>query len=360
MRLGVLTTSYPRHDGDAAGAFVAGFCRWLAARVGDVDVLCADGARALFADGGAPAGLERGRWGEALTFSARLGLECLRRVGEWDAVVSHWLVPSAAIADVCVRQRRHVAIAHGSDVRLLRRLPGGARLVRRIARRADLVYVADALRVPGAPGRVVPMGLDVAPIVAATDAIARARARRALAVEDEFVVAFLGRLVAVKGCDLLIDALPAGATLLVAGAGPERAALQARAAGRRAIRFLGHVAGAAKLQLLAAADVLAIPSRDDGAPTVALEALAAGLPIVATRAGGLPELLDARTTRFADATASALAAALTGLRDDAPLRARLAVAARALASTHDWAHVGPALWGDTGAEVGGCVRVFPV
>ncbi|HEX4457510.1 MAG TPA: hypothetical protein VIA18_06050, partial [Polyangia bacterium] len=96
MRLGVLTTSYPRHDGDSAGAFVAGFCRWLAARVGDVDVLCADGARPLFADGGAPSGLARGRWPEALAFSTRLTLQALRRVGEWDALVSHWLVPSGA------------------------------------------------------------------------------------------------------------------------------------------------------------------------------------------------------------------------------------------------------------------------
>jgi hypothetical protein len=45
VRVGVLTTSYPRHDDDAAGAFVAGFTRWLARHVGDVDVLCADAAR---------------------------------------------------------------------------------------------------------------------------------------------------------------------------------------------------------------------------------------------------------------------------------------------------------------------------
>ncbi len=45
MRVGVLTTSYPRDAEDAAGAFVAGFSRWLAANVGDVDVVCADAAR---------------------------------------------------------------------------------------------------------------------------------------------------------------------------------------------------------------------------------------------------------------------------------------------------------------------------
>jgi glycosyltransferase involved in cell wall biosynthesis len=99
---------------------------------------------------------------------------------------------------------------------LLSSLPGGRALVRRLARRADLVYVADALRVDGAPGRVVPMAIDLAPIAAATTPQARVAARARLDV-DGFVVAFLGRLVHDKGADLAIDALPADATLLVAG-----------------------------------------------------------------------------------------------------------------------------------------------
>ena len=279
MRIGVLTTSYPRDADDAAGAFVAGFARWLAAHVGDVDVVCADGARPLFYRGGAPEALKQGRWAEAAAFSAHLLMEARRRRRAWDAVVSHWLVPSGAVADVCA-PARHLAIAHGSDVRLLSSLPGGRALVRRLARRAELVYVADALRVEGAPGRVVPMAIDVAPIAAATTAAARLAARAQLGV-DGFVVAFLGRLIHDKGADLVIDALPADATLLIGGDGPERASLVRRAAGRR-VRLLGHVAGDAKLALLAAADALAIPSRIDGAPTVALEALAAGLPIVTT------------------------------------------------------------------------------
>jgi hypothetical protein len=168
VRVGVLTTSYPRDAGDAAGAFVAGFSRWLAANVGDVDVVCADDARPLFYRGGAPEALKSSEsWAEAASFSAHLLMEAKRRARGWDAVVSHWLVPSGAVADAC-GPARHLAIAHGSDVRLLASLPGGRALVRRLARRADLVYVAEALRVDGAPGRVVPMAIDVAPIAAAT------------------------------------------------------------------------------------------------------------------------------------------------------------------------------------------------
>ena len=74
MRIGVLTTSYPRDDDDAAGAFVGGFARWLAANVGDVDVVCADANRPLFSTGGAPEALRAGHWdhwAEAIGFSAR-------------------------------------------------------------------------------------------------------------------------------------------------------------------------------------------------------------------------------------------------------------------------------------------------
>jgi len=367
VRVGVLTTSYPRDADDAAGAFVAGFSRWLAEHVGDVDVVCADEARPLFYRGGAPEALKQGRWGEAASFSASLLMEARRRARGWDAVVSHWLVPSGAVADAC-GPARHLAIAHGSDVRLLSSLPGGRALVRRLARRADLVYVADALRVDGAPGRVVPMAIDVAPIARATTAAARAAARARLVPDagDGFVIAFLGRLIHDKGADRAIDELPEGATLLVGGDGPERTALEERAraslvrcaAGRR-VQFLGHVAGADKLALLAAADALVIPSRVDGAPTVALEALAAGLPIVATRAGGLPEVLDESIAILCD-DERAIGRALARLRDDVELRTTMSRACRARSSRHDWSHVAPTLWNRSVRQIPGCLRTIRV
>jgi len=354
VRVGVLTTSYPRDADDAAGTFVAGFSRWLAANVGDVDVVCAAPERPLFYRGGAPEALKRrGAWAEAAAFSGRLLMEAKRRARGWDAVVSHWLVPSAAVADAC-GAARHLAIAHGSDVRLLSSLPGGRALVRRLARRADLVYVAEALRVEGAPGRVVPMAIEVAPIARATTAEARERARAALGV-DGFVAAYLGRLIHDKGVDRAIDTLPADTTLLVGGDGPERASLVRRAAGKP-VRFLGHVAGAAKLALLAAADALVIPSRVDGAPTVALEALAAVLPMVAARAGGLPELLDESVAIFSDTIGDALAR----LRDDSALRATMSRACRARAPLHDWTHVAPTLWNRALSKNPGCLRTIRV
>jgi len=320
VRIGVLTTSYPRDGEDPAGAFVAGFTRWLAERA-EVEVLCA-GESPLFYRGGAPLALRGpGGWVEALRFSARLLAAAARRVRRWDALVTHWLVPSGVVGRAIGGKRPHLAVAHGSDVRLLERLPGGRRLVRQIAAGSDLVYVAEHLMVDGAPGRVVPMGVDVA----AWRGGDRASARRALGLNG-FTVLFLGRLIHDKGADRAIDALPDGVELLIAGEGPERAALQARAASQasargrlaRCVRFLGEVRGAQKRDLLAAADALVVPSRLDGAPTVIAEAWSAGLPVV--------ELSE-----------------LAQLRDQPERLRRLAMEAAARAAACDWSAIGPRL-----------------
>ncbi len=378
MRIGVLTTSYPRDDEDPAGNFVAGFARWLAAEVGDVEVLAASAERRLFYRGGAPSALglgsapsalgrggapsalgrggassvlERGgaasvlggaRWLEAAAFSTALAARAATRAKNWDAIVSHWLVPAAAVGVALAGARPHLAIAHGSDVRLVSSLPGGKKFVRALARRADLVYVARALAVDGAPGRVVAMGIDTAQFSGG----ARARARAALGI-DGFAILYMGRLSYEKGPDLAIDALPDGATLLIAGAGPERDALARRCGAN--VRLLGEVRGAARRDLYAACDALVVPSRHDGAPTVIREAHAAGLPVVATRVGGIPELIeDGVTGLLCDPPSgtrpnSGIRTALVRLADDPALARALVENGLRAARSYDWREVGPLL-----------------
>src|SRR5205807_1403401 len=108
-------------------------------------------------------------------------------------------------------------------------------------------------------------------------------------------------------------------------------------------RFLGEVRGDDKADLLAAADLLVFPSRplpdgrDEGAPVVLREALAAGLPIVATVAGDAAELLaETGAGIVVPPSAPALAAALRALRDDPALLARHAAAARAAGASVGW------------------------
>ncbi len=107
------------------------------------------------------------------------------------------------------------------------------------------------------------------------------------------------RLQPIKGVDVAIAArahLATDARLVIAGDGPERAALRARAA--PGTTFLGEVDTAHRDRLLREASVVVVPSRviaagrTEGAPMIALEALAAGVPVVGSAVGGLRDLGD--------------------------------------------------------------------
>jgi glycosyltransferase involved in cell wall biosynthesis len=138
----------------------------------------------------------------------------------------------------------------------------------------------------------------------------------------------------------------------VAGAGPERASLQRRVCELGvAARLVGEQTGEARAALLAAADLLVLPSRvlpdgrTESAPLVLLEAMAAGLPVVATRVGGNAELIvDGENGLLVEPGAPApLRAAIIRLLDDPELRARLVAAGRNTARAHAWSSVGPRL-----------------
>ncbi len=155
----------------------------------------------------------------------------------------------------------------------------------------------------------------------------------------------VARLSPEKGVDIAIDACRmAGMPLVVAGDGPERAALAERA-GDGDVRFVGHVEDRELAELRAGAAIALAPSRSAETFGLALaEAMAAGLPAVASRVGALPELVDPDAL-VAPGDAAALAAAITRLAGDREagergrerVRALCApeVVARALADVYD-------------------------
>jgi glycosyltransferase involved in cell wall biosynthesis len=109
-------------------------------------------------------------------------------------------------------------------------------------------------------------------------------------------IVYAGRLAHEKGVDVLIEAVArlGRDRLEVAGEGPERARLEALAADRAPgrVRFHGRLSKEQLLGLLRSAAVVAIPSRcHENQPMILLEAFACGVPVVATRLGGLPELV---------------------------------------------------------------------
>ncbi|MDW8363832.1 MAG: glycosyltransferase family 4 protein, partial [Myxococcales bacterium] len=155
----------------------------------------------------------------------------------------------------------------------------------------------------------------------------------------------------IKGLDVLVDAAAgSSAQVVIAGEGPERPALERRARARgAAVRFVGPIGGHTKADWLAAADVFVAPSRalrsgrTEGSPTAVLEAMAAGLPVVASRTGGLPDLVrDGRDGLLVEPDDPvALARAINWLVGDVEIRKRMGRSARRRASAHAWTALAP-------------------
>ncbi|GGG78336.1 colanic acid biosynthesis glycosyltransferase WcaL [Salipiger pallidus] len=110
---------------------------------------------------------------------------------------------------------------------------------------------------------------------------------------------FVGRLAGVKGVPILLDAVAAlkdrhpHLRLALIGDGPERAALEARAKPLgETVVFLGYQSQDAVAEALSQSDVFVLPSFAEGVPVVLMEAMAAGVPVVATQIAGIPELVS--------------------------------------------------------------------
>ncbi len=173
------------------------------------------------------------------------------------------------------------------------------------------------------------------PPCSARRAAVRAELLGGAASADLAVVAVVGRLTADKGVADALEAFARGAAgreavLAVIGDGPQRPALEARAAQpdlRGRVHWLGWRNDAR--HLLAGADLLLHASRVEGLPNAVLEAMAAGLPVVATNAGGTPEAVVQNVTGLLAAVGDvpALADALHVLLADPMLRRRMGAAA---------------------------------
>ncbi len=133
----------------------------------------------------------------------------------------------------------------------------------------------------------------------------------------------------------------------IAGEGPQKGDRQRRqaefeAAGLRGrVQFHGMVTGDAKLALLTAADLFVLPSRSESFGIANLEAMAAGLPVVSTRVGAIPDYIDhgVHGLLVPPADVPALTAALQMLLEDPALRTRLGAQSRVRVADYDWSRV---------------------
>lgn len=214
---------------------------------------------------------------------------------------------------------------------ILRR--ASARLSDRIIAVSDVqaLWLRQTLRLPAARVVVIPNGVD-------TDRFACPGSPAPVLEEfgigaDEPVFVCIARLAAVKDHATLIAAMRhATGHLILVGDGPLRAHLE-RACGEMDLARRVHFAGERDdvRPFLTAAWALCLSSIDESQPIAILEAMAAGRPVVATRVGGIPEMLeDGRTGLLVPAgDADALAGAMRRVAADAAWRARAGEAARA-------------------------------
>lgn len=153
------------------------------------------------------------------------------------------------------------------------------------------------------------------------------------------LVACVGALIPRKGQAILIEALAslADATLMIVGQGPDRAALeaQARTLGiAERVRFAGALPHDEIARILAAADVMVLPSSSEGLANAWVEALACGTPIVITDTGGAREVVvNDEAGRVVARTPGAIAGAIAALIADPPPAAQV----RAAAERFTWA-----------------------
>jgi len=232
----------------------------------------------------------------------------IHREFPFDAILASWACPDGVAAARLAQEFNCpvVTMVLGTDVNALAAHPGLRRpLEWGLQQAAKVITVSGALR-----DRVVELGVAPERVLVQHNGVdgerfrirdsQAARKRLGLAPERRLVT-FVGNLVHEKGVDVLIEAMgelrgPGDDTLDLAlvGAGGMAETLRQRAdalgIGQR-VRFCGRRPHEEIADWITAADLFCLPSRREGCPNVVLEALASGRPVVASRVGGLPELV---------------------------------------------------------------------
>jgi len=332
-----LTQTYPRFEGDTSGPFIQDLARGLV-RGGDrLTVLTphAEGVPVAWEDGGvevvsfryAPERHEVLGYGRSLeadekvkggaalaaplyALAARRAIRRQLRRRRFDLVHAHWIVPNGLVAAAAGFGNRRTPLAiglHGSDVFLAEK-----KGVRALARWAlsrsrlltgcspELVDRVRALGFPAERSRVIPYGVDVEAF--SPDLSRRRIWREKLGIPDSAPLLLgVGRMATKKGFQVLIEILPAllgefpDLAVVLAGGGDllERFREAARPWGER-VHFPGSVLRDTLPDLYRAADLFTLPAvhdakgNVDGLPNVILEAMASGLPVVASGISGIP------------------------------------------------------------------------
>jgi glycosyltransferase involved in cell wall biosynthesis len=378
VKVCIVTTTFPRWEADSRGTFVWEAARAVAAqgaqvrviamhnpgartheRLGEIEVIR---PRYLWPErweilqkegGGLPVMWERSRWTRLviLPFMLAHTLAVWRFARDCDLIHANWTLSAAAALPARLRHRRPLVVTvQGSDMVRATRLPWAASITRQVLRRCDRVLVlstalrdrALALGIPDGLVHILPNGVDT-------------RDFRPPEGVREAVILFVGALAPIKGVRHLVQCLPRvlavwpAYRLVLVGEGPQRAELETLAQSLGVadrVDFIGPQSPAQVRVWMQRARVFVLPSVEEGLGVVLLEALATGTPCVASRAGGIPDVVTPEVGLLVPpGNSDALAEAINLILGSSQERyAELSRHARARAETHfSWEVIGARL-----------------
>ena len=384
-RICVLTSNFPRWEGDSTTPFVLHLAQDLVAEGWEVEVLAPhapgaagheilggvavtrfrylwpEAAESVCYQGGALINLRRNplNWLKlpALVAAEAIALWRLARRRRYDLIHAHWILPQGFVGVLVGRSLGIPCLitVHGGDVfALAGRLLGAFKryaLTRAAAVTVNSSATEAAVRAVApdiAELRRIPMGARV-PRPPDADALRDIRAR--YVPDGAPLLVFVGRLIEEKGVGDLLRAIALlhgeglGAHAMFLGEGQERARFEAQAVElglAEAAHFLGWIAPEEVPAYLAAADLFVAPSKTgrdgwiEGQGLTIVEAQLAGTPVIATRTGGIVDLVQDHETGLlvSPGLPREIASAVTALCGDADLASRIGAQANAHAQAH--------------------------
>ncbi len=360
MKICIVTSSFPRFKGDYSGQFVYKQALGLSARhevhvIYPTDRPNPEAARDPFQH-------HPFRYPfHTYPMSQVRGLDILNVIGLFfrmtreirrvkkdfniDLFYAFWTIPCAFICSLACGKTPFLIGMMGADDKVFGRAgiarPFIGRAVRKAARiialSQELKLAALKLGAGGDKVAVIPTGIDLN----AYKPVDKAAARAALGLPEGMLLLFVGSLFKLKRTDWLIRlsadlGKQSRFHTLIAGDGPERGKLENLAAHLECgnVRFLGRVAPDIVPSLMAASDVLVLLSETEGLPSCIQEAMACGIPVVATAVGGIPDIVKDGVTGYLVNSESEARARLAQLMQTPELAPRLGRNARSFAEQH--------------------------
>ncbi|MBI2869938.1 MAG: glycosyltransferase [Chloroflexi bacterium] len=337
MKICIVTSSFPRYEGDYAGYFIYEQAMGLAQKhevhvIYPTDHETTPGGDTLYRHPlpypfrtyplAQVRGLDLANTFRLL-YSMRREIRRVKREHDIDLFYSFWTIPSAFVCALTCGGTPFLAGLMGSDVTVFGRNGMARPFISYAIRRANGIIALsndlrnEAVKLGAEASRisVVPSGVDITRY----RPMPKKDLRAGLRLPDGVLVLYVGSLFKLKRVDGIIRASarlrPRDFHLVIVGDGPERESLEnlADSTGAKNIIFAGKVAHHDVPLYMAASDILVLFSETEGLPSCVQEAMASGLPVVASNVGGLPDLVADGVTGYLVDSENELASALDRL-----------------------------------------------